>query len=268
MSLSRLPKSDRRVIVALSGLIAILAVISIYHSESLQPAVTENKADTVLVHDGRDSFLIHQAQRQEAKIKREQRYKELKDSFAHLKELRELKRQERETRYLTLKDSFAQLKQLREQQKAEREAAWERRKDSLKALRPEKLSQGETIELNSADSIKLMQIPGIGKGLASAIIQYRKRLGGFYKKEQVLEINGIPTQVVEYLEVIPHTEKLNINELSLSQLRKHPYMNFYRAKAIIEYRRKYGAIKDLNQLSLLQEFDDETISNLKNYIKY
>src|ERR1700761_4069099 len=54
-----------------------------------------------------------------------------------------------------------------------------------------KLKTGEIIELNTADSAKLTELPGIGGGHAVQIIRYRTRLGGFYSKEQLKEIYGL-----------------------------------------------------------------------------
>lgn len=93
-------------------------------------------------------------------------------------------------------------------------------------------------------------------------------MGGFHKKEQVLEIEGIPPSILNYLEVQGDVQKIEVNKLSVNQLRKHPYINFYQAKAIWDYRQKYGKIKDINQLALLNEFQPEDIERLSPYIAY
>lgn len=268
MSLNRYPKSDRRIITVLLGGIVLLTILLIYHSHSATPATAT--ADTRLSRsDWRDSIALLKAQRQAAKERREQRYLEIKDSFAQLKAMRELQKQLREQAYLAKRDSFAQLKALREKKKAEQEALWQARQDSIQKLRPQKLKEGETLDLNLADSVQLMQVPGIGTGLANAILRYRDQLGGFCTKEQVLEVSGIPETILPYLIVSTlTTRKLEINRLTISQLRRHPYINFYQAKAIWEYRQKYGKIKDLKQLSLLSEFPEQAITRLLPYIKY
>ena len=38
---------------------------------------------------------------------------------------------------------------------------------------------------------------------------------------------------------------MNVNQLSLTELRKHPYLNFYQAKEIVNYRRTHGPLKVL-----------------------
>jgi DNA uptake protein ComE-like DNA-binding protein len=44
------------------------------------------------------------------------------------------------------------------------------------------------LELNTIDSLELISINGIGPFYASQIINYRNKLGGFYKREQLMEI--------------------------------------------------------------------------------
>ena len=61
---------------------------------------------------------------------------------------------------------------------------------------------------------------------------------------------------------------MNINRLTLQQLRRHPYVNFYMAKAITDYRRLHGDIKNLNELRLSKDFTDEVIHRLEPYIEY
>ena len=56
------------------------------------------------------------------------------------------------------------------------------------------------------------------------------------------------------------------NKLTLNQLRNHPYLNFYQAKEICDYRRQRGPIKSLNELKLLKDFPPDEIERLKPYI--
>ena len=66
----------------------------------------------------------------------------------------------------------------------------------------------------------------------------------------------------------PNPRRMNINRLTLQQLRRHPYVNFYMAKAITDYRRLHGDIKSLNELRLSKDFTDEVIHRLEPYIEY
>jgi DNA uptake protein ComE-like DNA-binding protein len=46
----------------------------------------------------------------------------------------------------------------------------------------------------------------------------------------------------------------------------HPYINFYQAKVIVEYRKKKGNIKSLKQLSLYEEFTPADFERLEPYV--
>ena len=83
------------------------------------------------------------------------------------------------------------------------------------------------IELNSADSAKMTGLKGIGPSLAVRIIRYRNRLGGFYRKEQLAEINGIDSAVYSGVapEVTVNPEKIkriNINTISFQSIADIP----------------------------------------------
>ncbi len=134
---------------------------------------------------------------------------------------------------------------------------------------PVKLAEGETIDLSTADTAILKRVPGIGSYYARKIADYGKRLGGYASVEQLDEIDDFPQEAKAYI-TLEHTSvtKLNINSLSLNELKKHPYINFYQARAIVDYRRQHGTISDLNDLRLLPDFPEEAIQRLRPYVEY
>lgn len=134
---------------------------------------------------------------------------------------------------------------------------------------PIKMVPGETVRLNIADTLALKHVPGIGSGFARRIVRYRQRLGGFYRVEQLREIDGFPESALSYFELGDvNLRKLDINRLTLEQLKAHPYIGFYRAKAITDYRRLHGSLQSLQQLRLLKEFSAQDIQRLEPYIQY
>lgn len=134
---------------------------------------------------------------------------------------------------------------------------------------PHKLKAGEHIDINNADTNALQKIPGIGSYYAKAIIRYRDKLGGFAQATQLQEIDGMPTSAIAYMSISPENiHRLNINKLSLNELRRHPYINFYQAKAICDYRRLRGPIKSIKELSLLPDFPPAEIERLEPYITF
>jgi DNA uptake protein ComE-like DNA-binding protein len=142
-------------------------------------------------------------------------------------------------------------------------------KDSVTYQRPVKIKETEHIVLNTADTTSLITIPGIGPYYARKIVQYGNRLGGYVSVDQLDEIDDFPTEAKKYLVINnPSPKKLNVNQLSLNELKRHPYINFYQAKAITDYRRLHGAIKSLNDLRLLKDFTPEVIKRLTPYVTY
>ena len=136
-------------------------------------------------------------------------------------------------------------------------------------LYPIKLVPGQTVMLNNSDTTAFRHVPGIGSGFARRIVRYRQRLGGFYRVEQLREIDGFPESALSYFELGDvNLRKLDINRLTLEQLKAHPYIGFFRAKAITDYRRLHGPLQSLQQLRLLKEFSPRDIERLEPYIQY
>lgn len=134
---------------------------------------------------------------------------------------------------------------------------------------PTKLKPTERIDLNCNDTSLLKRVPGIGSFFAHSIVNYGWRLGGYVSIDQLDEIEAFPVEAKNYFSLRPTaTKKLNINKLSLVQLRQHPYIGFYRARTICEYRRLHGDIKNLDELKLDRDFTAEAISRLRPYVEY
>lgn len=132
-----------------------------------------------------------------------------------------------------------------------------------------KLRPGEHVSINTADTTQLQKIPGIGSGYARMIIHYRERLGGFTSTAQVLEAGPVPDSALGYITVdATQVRKFNVNKLTLNQLRRHPYINFYQAKAICDYRRLHGPLHSLEELRFSPDFPEEEIERLKPYVTF
>ena len=142
-------------------------------------------------------------------------------------------------------------------------------KDSTVYQRPIKIKATEHIVLNTADTTSLITIPGIGPYYARKIVQYGNRLGGYVSVNQLDEIDDFPSEAKKYLVINnPTPKKLNLNKLSLNELKRHPYINFYMAKDITDYRRLHGALKSLNDLRLSKDFPAEVIKRLEPYVEF
>jgi len=133
----------------------------------------------------------------------------------------------------------------------------------------EKLSLGQTIDINTADTTQLKMIPGIASKRAIRIVAYRKALGGFVSIEQAMEAIEMPDSVLKYMTLssLP-VQKINVNKLSVQRLMNHPYLSFYQAKAINEYRRNKGELHSIEELSGLEGFRPSDIDRLKSYVEF
>lgn len=132
-----------------------------------------------------------------------------------------------------------------------------------------KYPEGTLVDVNGADTTELKKIPGIGSGIAKAIVSYRSRLGGFYALEQLAEIEYMTPTLMKWFKLEePVVRPLKVNEAGLETLRSHPYLNFYQAKVIVEHRRKKGKLKSLSQLSLYEEFTEKDLERLSAYLKF
>ena len=144
-----------------------------------------------------------------------------------------------------------------------------RREHPYAAYMRAKYKPGQFADLNMADTTELMKIPGIGPVYARMIVDYRERLGGFHSVEQVYDLDVLPEEVGDWVRIDTlSVVKLKVNRLSVTQLRAHPYLSFYQAKAIVALRKREGDIKSVRQLLFLDEFSEADIARLEPYLSF
>lgn len=133
---------------------------------------------------------------------------------------------------------------------------------------PVKLKPAERIDLNLADTAQLQRVPGIGSYFARQVDRYRQRLGGFYSVQQLKEIDDFPESALTYFIIGGEIRKLKVNQMTLNELRKHPYLNYYQARAILDYRRLRGPLTSLDDLRLLKDFTPHDLERLRPYVEF
>ena len=129
------------------------------------------------------------------------------------------------------------------------------------------------IEINTADTIKLDEIKGIGAAFARRIAKYRDRLGGFYQKEQLMEVFGLDS--IKFTEIEPQIlidvsaiNKININTADFDALKNHPYLKYKQINAIIQYRKQHGNYTGIADLKKLLILSPQTIEQLTPYLEF
>lgn len=131
---------------------------------------------------------------------------------------------------------------------------------------------GEVVELNSADSISLLKLRGIGKVFASRIIKYRDMLGGFTSLEQLKEVYGVDSVLYQnieaYIIVNPDAiQKININFADAKVMGKHPYLKYDKANAIIYYRKQAGSFENIEDIRNAVFLTDDQYNKLEPYLE-
>ena len=126
------------------------------------------------------------------------------------------------------------------------------------------------VDVNMADTALLRRIPGIGGKISEAIVAYRKKLGGFYSVEQLRELKIVSPELLEWFEVSssPDIQRLNINKASFQALNSHPYISYEQTKALLQYIRLYGKVKDEQALLETGLFTKEEVEKLKPYLAF
>jgi len=126
------------------------------------------------------------------------------------------------------------------------------------------------IELNRADSIDLIKINGVGVVMARRIINYRNFLGGYYKKEQLLEVYGLKedlfNKIEEYINIDTlQIQKLNLNVIDFKNLNKHPYITYADTKSILKFRKLMGSFSNVSQLKEYNLVNENTFNKVRPY---
>jgi DNA uptake protein ComE-like DNA-binding protein len=127
------------------------------------------------------------------------------------------------------------------------------------------------IELNGANQEKLEEIPGIGAFFAKNILKHRDRLGGFLRKEQLLEIWKFDIEklnsIEQYIEVDSEKiRRIELNTISVEELKDHPYLNWSSANSIIKIRAQKGRFKSIEEIKESVLIDEEMFEKLKPYL--
>lgn len=146
---------------------------------------------------------------------------------------------------------------------------WERSED-VPERASNKFRSLTKVDVNTADTALLRRVPGIGGKISEAIVTYRKKLGGFYSVEQLRELKIVSPELLEWFEVSssPDIQRLNINKASFQALNSHPYISYEQTKALLQYIRLYGKVKDEQALVETGIFTKEEVERLKPYLAF
>lgn len=128
------------------------------------------------------------------------------------------------------------------------------------------------VDIAVADSAALTQIKGIGGWSAKRIVAYRDKLGGFWNKDQLLEVYGMTPERYEQVkdQVVINKlslRKLNINSAEFKTLLAHPYLDYEMVKSLVNFRENTRKFKNVSELINLEGFNEVKLQRLKPYLE-
>ena len=130
----------------------------------------------------------------------------------------------------------------------------------------------QPIDVNNADSIALVKLPGIGEKLSSRIIKYRDRLGGFINLSQLSEVYGLSDSTIRIITPLLfiseqfQPKKINVNSAEYKDLRRHPYITHAFAKSLLAYRKAHGIFQSLEDLKGILSLEHHEINKVSSYL--
>jgi competence protein ComEA len=129
----------------------------------------------------------------------------------------------------------------------------------------------EVTDINMADSSDWSRLPGIGGRLASRIVRFREKLGGFYQVNQVSETFGLPDSTFQKIKSVLRMDsrsvlQLDINNASKELLQAHPYIGWQIAKEMVTFRTQHGKFRSVDELLQLAQMDTGRFEKLKPYL--
>ncbi|MDL2262791.1 helix-hairpin-helix domain-containing protein [Bacteroidales bacterium OttesenSCG-928-I21] len=127
-----------------------------------------------------------------------------------------------------------------------------------------------SINLNIASEVELQQLRGIGPAYSKRIVEYREKLGGFINTNQLMEVYGFTSELLQQVQdyLIIETDdikKINLNTAEYKNLISHPYIDKNNTTKILNYRKFAGEIKSFDELLQQKAVDKEFYDKLLPY---
>lgn len=127
-------------------------------------------------------------------------------------------------------------------------------------------------DINQVTTEDLKTINGIGDKLSARIIKYRDKLQGFSYNNQLYEVWGLDTIVVNKVltefKVInqPTIQKVNINTASFKEVLAIVYIDYELTKLIFNYRDEVAEIQSIEELKKIDGFPLEKFDRIALYL--
>ncbi|MCD6179450.1 MAG: helix-hairpin-helix domain-containing protein [Bacteroidales bacterium] len=147
----------------------------------------------------------------------------------------------------------------------------EKHRDSIFS-KSDKIKTFIRLDINRADSVAFLEVPGIGPFYAGQIVKYRNRLGGYVSIKQLTELYKIDSiRLNTWLPYLTFKDTLiipiDINTADFKTVLKHPYIDYETTKKIFNLRNKLGRYAGIYQLKKDSILSDSLFQKLKPYLK-
>jgi competence ComEA-like helix-hairpin-helix protein len=140
--------------------------------------------------------------------------------------------------------------------------------------KPYRNKQLLVIDINTADSVALEKLPGIGEKLSARMIKYRERLGGFIHINQLKEVYGMSDSNFMRCSSLVSIEtnfipiKIKLNSATYQEMRRHPYIDHLFAKSILAYIKSHQKISNLDELLSIGSLEQERVIKVSPYLDF
>lgn len=129
------------------------------------------------------------------------------------------------------------------------------------------------VELNTADSARLRAVVGIGERTVNAILDYRERLGGFVRAEQLAEVPGVTERNFEKILKQIYCDscrirKIDINFATPNELARHPYIAPRTLRKLLKTRQLKGGWSTAEELVTEHILTREEAARLSPYLRF
>ena len=129
------------------------------------------------------------------------------------------------------------------------------------------------IDLNNADTTTLQLLKGIGPAFARRIVRYRERLGGFVSVDQLLEVYGFTPALLDLIEPYigvdsTSVRRMPVNSIGLKAFIKHPYVDYYFARDLINLRSHGVVFSGADDLRTIPNASDTLLERLLPYLEF
>lgn len=130
------------------------------------------------------------------------------------------------------------------------------------------------LDMNRATKEDLIKIYGIGEAISLRILKQKEALGGFVSMEQMQDVWGLSSEVIENLNIhfkimtLPEFKKIDINNASLKELSQFYYFRYALAKEIVTYRSMKGDFNNIEDLTKIKGFPVDKAKIIDLYLDF